>query len=96
MIQPWLITASAPICGTDTYYLAFSDGEPLDKDGFPYSEITDELWDNYSHLTEDYYDEEDEEQVRENWNCDCNFSSEELDPEELEEWEDYGIIYDER
>ena len=28
MIKTWLITASAPICGTDTYYCAYSEVNP--------------------------------------------------------------------
>ena len=113
MIKSWLITASAPICGTDTYYCAFSDGDPLDKESFPYDEITEELWDNYSyllHLEDEEYESEEEreeayDQAREDWNCDCNFSSEEMSLEDLQDYIPGGpnskdslpdIIYDER
>jgi len=35
MIKTWLISASAPICGTDTYYRAYSEVNPelLEFDG---------------------------------------------------------------
>ncbi len=106
MIKTWLITASAPICGTDTYYLAFCEDNPLDKKDFPYDEITEDLWDNYSmylNLDDEEYSSEEErdeayEQAREDWNCDCSFESEELDdPDDLEKYlESSDIIYDER
>ena len=102
-IKPWLIEASAPICGTDTYYCAYSDGNPLEKDDFPYDEIIEELWDNYSHLLhlddEEYETQEEEEeayeQAREFWNEDCSFSAEEMDLE-VDNPNDYEIVYDER
>ena len=106
MIKTWLITASAPICGTDTTYLAFCEDDPLEKENFPYDEIIEDLWDNYSmylNLDDEEYSSEEErdeayEQAREDWNCDCSFESEELDdPDDLKEYlESSDIIYDER
>lgn len=110
MIESWLIKASAPICGTDTYYCAFSDGDPLGSNNFPYNEITDELWDNYHHLLnlddEEYESQEEEDeaydQAYENWECDCSFSSDKMSLEEIQEYLPNGasineyIIYDER
>lgn len=113
MIKSWLITASAPVCGTDEYYCAFSDGDPLDKEGFPYDEITEDLWNNYSwllHLEDEEYESKEEEeeayeQAYEDWKTDCDFSSEEMSLEELQEYIPGGakseddlsdIIYDER
>ena len=106
MIKTWLITASAPICGTDTIYLAFCEDDPLNKENFPYDEIIEDLWNNYSmylHLDDEEYSSEEErdevyEQAREDWNCDCSFESEELDdPDDLERYlESSDIIYDER
>lgn len=103
MIKPWLICASAPICGTDTYYCAYSDGDPLDSDSFPYDEITNDLWDNYSytlHLEDEEYDSQEEEdevysQAYEDWITDCSFTSELMDLE-VDNPEDYEIVYDER
>ena len=28
MIKTWLISTSAPVCGTDTYYVAYSETNP--------------------------------------------------------------------
>jgi len=103
MIKPWLITASAPICGTDTHYCAYSEENPLDSDDFPFDEIIEDLWDSYSMylgLDDEEYSSEEErdkayEQAREDWNYDCNFSSEEMDLE-VHNPDEYEIIYDER
>ena len=103
MIKPWLITASAPIGGATEYYCAYSDGDPLCDDDFPYSEIIDHLWNEYNlylHLDEEEYDSEEEEeeaydQAYEDWCCDCSFKSEEMDLE-VDNPEDYEIVYDER
>lgn len=103
MIKAWLITASAPLCGTDTYYCAYSEDDPLDCDEFPFDEIADYLWESYSyllHLDDDEYDSEEErdeawDQAYENWKNDCNFSSEEMDLE-VDNPDEYEIIYDER
>ena len=94
MIKSWLITVEAPVCGTETHYCAFSDGDPLDKDEFPYDDITQELWDNYSwllHLEDEEYEtdegyEEAYDQAYEDWKCDCSFSSEEMSLEELQDY----------
>jgi hypothetical protein len=103
MIKPWLITGSAPICGTNEYYCAYSEGNPLDADNFPFDEIIEDLWNNYSyllHLEDEEYESEEEkeeayDQAREDWNCDCSFTSEEMDLE-LDNPDEYSIIYDER
>ena len=103
MIKPWLICASAPICGTDTYYCAYSQEDPLDMDEFPFDEITEYLWENYSyllHLDDEEYESEEErdeayDQAYEDWKCDCNFSAEEMDLE-VDNPDEYEIIYDER
>ena len=93
-MKTWLITAEAPICGTSTYYCAFSDGDPLDKDDFPYDEITAELWDNYSwllHLEDEEYESEEEYdeayiQAYEDWKCDCNIYSDEMSLKDLQDY----------
>ena len=73
MIKTWLITASAPICGTDTHYCAFSEENPLENfelypknilDEFPFDEITEYLWESYSyllHLDDEEYESQEEE-----------------------------------
>ena len=94
MIKTWLITASAPICGTDTYYCAFSKEDPLDMDEFPYQEIEEEFWENYSyllHLEDDEYESEEDyeeayDQAYEDWKCNCSFKSEEMSLEELQNY----------
>lgn len=103
MIKPWLICASAPICGTDTYYCAYSDGDPLDSDSFPYNEIIENFWNNYSyllHLEDEEYESEEKEQeiydqAHENWMADCSFTSEEMDLE-VDNPKYYEVVYDER
>ena len=103
MIKTWLITASAPICGTDTCYSAYSQENPLDMDEFPFDEITEYLWENYSyllHLDDEEYESEEErdeayDQAYEDWKCDCNFSAEEMDLE-VDNPDEYEVVYDER
>lgn len=63
MIKTWLITASAPICGTDGTYLAFCEDNPFNKENFPYDEIIEDLWCNYSMylgLDDEEYSSEEE------------------------------------
>lgn len=101
-IKSWLVTASAPFCGTDTHYTAFSEGDPLDAEGFPYNDITDELWGNYSyllHLDDEEYESEEEreealEQAYEDWACDCSFDSQEMSLEELQDYIPGGATYE--
>lgn len=104
-IKPWLITASAPLCGTDTYYVIYSECNPelLDVWNDITGGLTEELWDSYSwllHLDDEDYDSEEEEaeaydQAYEDWCCDCSFTAEEMDLE-LDNPEDYEVLYDER
>lgn len=112
MIKPWLISASAPICGTDTYYRAYSETNPelLEEWNYICENIIQELWDNYSwgiHIESEDYDSEEEEdeayeQAWEDWNCDCNINVEEATKEDLEDVAPGGnvdnieIVYDER
>lgn len=107
-IKSWLITASAPFLGTEQYYCAFSEKDPLDCPDFPYAEITDELWNDYSwmlHLEDEEYESEEEEeeaydQAYEDWKYDCNFKSEEMSIEDIQDYIsgdlESEIIYDER
>ena len=112
MIKTWLISASAPICGTDTYYSVYSEVNPelLDNWNGIWEDIVQELWANYSwglHLEDEEYDsqeEEDEayEQAWENWKYDCEVNVEEATQEDLEDVAPGGnidnieIVYDER
>lgn len=112
MIKTWLISASAPICGTDIYYVAYSEVNPelLEDWNDVYDQIVEELWDNYSwglHLDdEEYASEEDEieayDQAYEDWKCDCDIVVDEATEKDLEDVapggdiNDIEIIYDER
>ena len=112
MIKTWLITASAPICGTDTYYGAYSEDNPelLKNWNYICNQIVEELWDNYSwglHLEDGEYESEEEEQevyeqAYEDWKYDCNIVVEEATEEDLEDVAPGGnidnieIVYDER
>lgn len=103
-MKSWLIIAMAPFFGTETYYCAYSDTDPLEEDDFPYEEILDYLWDSYSYLLylddDDYETEEEElevyEQAREDWDSECNFYSEEIPLSEMEEYGPLDVIYDKR
>ena len=50
MIKTWLITASSPFCGTDTYYRAYSEVNPelLESWDSICDGIIQELWDMYN------------------------------------------------
>ena len=112
MIKTWLISTSAPVCGTDTYYVAYSETNPklLEKWDSICEYIIQELWDSYSwtlHLEDDEYDSEEEEQEAyeqawEDWQCDCNIYIEEATQKDLEDVapggniDDIEIVYDER
>lgn len=112
MIKTWLILASAPVCGTDTYYRAYSEVNPelLEDWDDICMNIIQELWDNYSlalHLDDEEYEsiEEEEEaydQAFEDWKYDCNINVDEATEEDLEnvapggDINDIEIVYDER
>ena len=112
MIKTWLITASAPICGTDTDYIAYSEKNPEFSEDWDNicNFIIEDLWDNYSwclHLEDEEYDSEEKEneaydQAYEDWRCDCNIYVEEATEEDLEDVAPGGdinaieIVYDER
>ena len=112
MIKTWLISASAPVCGTDTYYCAYSEVNPelLENWNDIYDDIIQELWDMYSwtlHLEDEEYEsiEEEEEaydQAFEDWKYDCSINVDEATQEDLEDVAPGGdinridIIYDER
>lgn len=109
MIKTWLISASAPICGTDTYYRAYSEVNPelLENWNYICDDIIQELWDSYSwYLEDDEYDSEevDEayEQAWEDWEYNCSIVVDEATEEDLEDVAPGGnidnieIVYDER
>lgn len=112
MIKTWLITASAPICGTDTYYRAYSENNPefLENWNDICDDIIQELWDNYSwglHLEDEEYESQEEEdeaydQAWEDWKCDCEICVDEATEEGLKDVAPGGnidnieIVYDER
>jgi hypothetical protein len=94
MIESWLITASAPFCGTDTHYCAFSDGNPVDKPEFDeiYCRLVSDMWDSYSyllHLEDEEYESEEEleeiyEQAWADWEEDCSIVAEPMSLKELQ------------
>lgn len=112
MIKTWLITASAPVCGTDTYYVAYSEVNPelLDAWNDIWDEIVEDLWNIYSwtlHLEDEEYDSEEEEnevyeQAYEDWKYNCEVYTDEATEEDLEDVAPGGdvnaieIVYDER
>ena len=112
MTKTWLITASAPVCGTDTYYKAYSEVNPelLDTWNDIWDEIVEDLWNTYSwtlHLEDEEYESEEEEneayeQAYEDWRYDCEIYVNEATEEDLEDVAPGGdvnaieIVYDER
>lgn len=58
-MKSWLITSSAPFCGTDSHYGAYAEEEPTD---WLYEHWFDEecqrLWDSYSFHCEDQWQDE--------------------------------------
>lgn len=102
----WLITVSAPYCGTDTSYIAIAEENPENElQGWFYGEAIEDLWCNYSRFVEDDIQAdiengmpEDEawEKAREEWDYDCGIGIEEISEEEyLNDWKDYEVVYSE-
>lgn len=112
MSKTWLISASAPVCGTDTYYVAYSEVNPelLEEYSSIWDEIVQDLWDMYSwclHLDDEEYNSEEEkqeayDQAWEDWRCDCAINVSEATQEDLENIAPGGdineieIVYDDR
>lgn len=109
-MKTWLIITSAPFVGTEQYYTAYSEENPLDKlkDWFYDTEITG-LWENYSYLgnyEDELYDDPDFDED-EFWNYKfsdfaegCNMEIQEMSEEDLKGYGYNGklpeIILDER
>lgn len=98
-MKTWLITTSAPFCGTEQYYMAYSEISPdqiQEVNDWFWNEETIDLWDIYSylcHYDEEYDDDENEETYDEyiesriqEWQEDCNMECSEMSLEELEEY----------
>lgn len=109
-MKKWLIKASAPFCGTDIFYRAYSEQDPLEACPEIWDEIIEELWENYSYLL-DIEEEEngtDEEidtaldRAYEEWKQDCNIYAEEATDEDFKinapagDIRNLEIKYDER
>lgn len=102
----WLITVSAPYCGTDTNYIAISEENPEDdlQEWF-YGEAVEDLWFNYSRFVDDDVREDIEDgmsedeawaKAREEWDYDCDMKVEEISEEEyINDWENYEVVYSE-
>ena len=99
MIKSWLITTSAPFCGTEQYYTAFSSENPLEIEevqNWFWDEETENLWDNYSFYCDDEFSEELEEwegdedefweQKHQDWKENCSINSEEMSLEDLQDY----------
>ena len=108
-MKQWLITAEAPLCGTETHYIAYSEEDPLEHSEIE-DEIIQDLWDTYSyllHIDDEEFDSEEErdeawDQAWEDWRCDCSIYAEEATDEQIQDVAPGGdvncleIIYDER
>lgn len=102
----WLVTVSAPYCGTDTNYIAIAEENPENElqDWF-YGEAIEDLWCNYSRFVEDDIQEDIENgmsvdeawaKAREEWDYDCGIDIEEISEEEFNnDWKDYEVVYSE-
>ena len=99
MIKSWLIKTEAPFCGTEQYYRAYSEKDPLEIgeiNAWFWEEETINLWDSYGYKWEDDFEEE-YENVKEDydsfedfidaklqeWREDCSISSEECNEEDF-------------
>lgn len=105
MIKSWLITTSAPFCGTEQYYCAFSELPPTEipelNDWF-WEEETIHLWDSYSFYNDSEYEEEfdnysSEEdwedfiaQKQQEWQEECGFEAREMSIEDLKDYTSSG------
>ncbi len=93
MIKSWLITTMAPFYGTEQYYIAFSEEDPLNIDEVQdwfWNEETENLWDNcdfeFEKELENWEGDEDEfwEQKHQKWKENCSIDSEEMSLNDLQ------------
>lgn len=101
-IKSWLITSSAPFCGTEQYYGAYAKDKDALEDWLYsnwFNEECDNLYNEYGYFWEDDYDEEFEE-VKEDyesyddffdnkyneWCQNCNLSVEECPEEDFSDY----------
>lgn len=99
MIKSWLIKTEAPYAGTEQYYRAYSEIDPLELDKVNtwfWEEETMDLWYSYGFRWEDEFEEEYEE-VKDDfesfedfkdykiqdWKECCSISSEECNEEDF-------------
>ena len=104
MIKSWLITTSAPFCGTEQYYRAYSKENPIDIDevnDWFWNIETMNLWDWYGYKWEDNWDDEYEESEIDDydefielklqeWQEECNIECEECSEEEFKDYAHVG------
>ena len=60
-MKSWIITTSAPFLGTDQYYAAYAEENPLELgklDEWFWETETIDLWDSYGYKWEDDFEEE--------------------------------------
>lgn len=68
MMKSWLIQTSAPFVGTDQYYAAYSEENPLESEKLSewfWDIETMEFWDNYGYTWENEFEDEFEESKEE-------------------------------
>ena len=103
MIKSWLITTSAPFCGTDRHYRAYAVENPYDSgklDEWFWNIETESLFDSFGYEWDDDEFEDDDSKLQE-WKEYCNMCCEECDEEDFADYVPGGrgeldIIYDER
>lgn len=86
MIKTWLITTSAPICGTEQHYRAYAVENPYDSgklDDWFWDTETEDLWSSYGWQWEDNFDEEFKE-VRDDY--DDNYDN--FYTDKMQEWKE--------
>lgn len=100
MIKSWLIKTEAPYVGTEQYYRAYSEIDPLEMDeinAWFWETETMDLWDNYGFRWEDEFEDEYKE-VKDDfesfedfvdtkiqeWRESCSISSEECNEEDFD------------
>lgn len=107
MIKSWLITTEAPYAGTEQYYAAYAEENPLTNgkiDDWFWNNETMNLWDSYGFRWEDCFDEEYEE-VKEDfesyddfydykiqeWQVECSINCEECNEKDFANYVPGGI-----
>ena len=104
-MKSWLITTMGPFYGTQHYYAAYSETDPLNIDevnNWFYNEETLNLWDAYGYSWEQNIDEDDwiedydtyddylDDLIRD-WQDQCSIDSRECSEEDLDDYVPGGV-----